>query len=139
MDLITTKEDLTFDSGPQPVSTAAAWQTIGRIQSRGRKTLVSMIVGPQSTIGGLQVLQSAYPDDPNPVVIASGTGLNSVALADLSYVVPAPLSFPLAAGSVVQFHFQGDAAEIIFQAQTAGAAGGTIQLKGEFNKAAEDH
>jgi hypothetical protein len=138
MDLITNKEDLTFDSGPQPITTASAWQTIGRIQPRGRKTLVSLIVGTQ-TIGGLQVLQSAYPDDPNPVVIGSGTGLNSVALADLSYVDPAPLSFPLAAGSVIQFHFQGDAAEIIFQAETAGGAGATIQLKGSFSKVAEDH
>jgi hypothetical protein len=137
MDLVTTKNNLSFDSGAQPVSTAAAWQTIGRIQTFGRKSLVSLIVGPQS-IGGLQVLQSAYRDDPNPVVIGVGTALNSVALADLSYVVPA-LVIPIPAGSVIQFHFQGDAAEIIFQANAAGGAGGTVQLKGSMSKLAEDH
>jgi hypothetical protein len=120
--------DGVFNSAALPVSTSGAWQNVTRLQNRGRRVLASVIVGSQS-IGGFQILQAAYPDDPNPLVVAGGTGLNSPALSDESYIIP-PLTFPIAANTVFQVHLQGDASELIFQAQSAGGAGATIQIAG---------
>ena len=122
--------DGVFDSGANLVTISGTWQTVARVQNRGRRITASVIIGPQ-TIGGFQILQAAYPDDPNPVVIASGTGLNSPALSNESYIAPA-VSFPLAANSVFQVHLQGDASEYIFQANTGGSGSplAAVQVKG---------
>jgi hypothetical protein len=127
-DIAVIHNDGVFDSGAQPVGTSATLATVARRQPRGRRLIASLVVGPQ-TIGSLAILQSATCDDPNPVTIATGAGINQPALADLSYVFPA-MTFPLAAGSVYQIHFQGDAAEIIIQAASAGGAGATLQVRG---------
>jgi hypothetical protein len=128
MDMITINNDGTFDTGAAPVSTSATWQELGRLRAWGRHVLASLIIGPQ-TIGGFRIRQCAYPDDPNPLAVGTSTDLNSPSLANESYVLPA-MTFPLAAGSTYEIHLQGDAVEYIFEAETAGAAGATAQVKG---------
>jgi hypothetical protein len=121
--------DGTFDSNAQPVTTSGTWQEVLRLQSRGKRVLASVILGGNQTIGDFRILQAAFPDDPNPQVIADGNGFNSPALANESYIIP-PMSLPIAANSVFQVHIQGDASELIFQANTAGGNGATMQIKG---------
>ena len=131
MDMINLHNDLTFYSTPQPVTTDSALQEICRFRPLGRRLLASVIV-KGGTIADFQVLQGAYPDDPNPQVIFDSTGINSPALADESYVIPA-VNYPFGPG-VFQFHLQGDACEITVKAQGAvlagGSAGVTVQVKG---------
>jgi hypothetical protein len=131
MDMISLHDDFTFDSKPQPVTTSSTMQRICRVRVWGRRALASVIV-LGGTIADIQVLQAAYPDDPFPQVIADGLGLNSPALADESYIIPA-LTLPFGPG-VFQVHLQGDACELIFQAQGASGSGVTVQVKGSCSK-----
>ena len=129
MDALTIKDDGSFDSGAQPVTTASTLQEIGRLIVHGAAyVLLEIIVGPQ-TIAHLTLTQGAVQDDGSAVTVAADAGFNTVALADVAYVIPA-MSFPLAAGSVYQVRLNGLAAEYTLLASTAGAAGGTVQIRG---------
>lgn len=121
--------DGTFDSGAVPVTTSTSMQPVARLAVKGGDAEISVIIGGQS-IGHLQLSQGAYPDDPNPIVIASDTGFNTSTAANLAYVLPANLTFPIPAGTVIQMSLRGEASEYTLSASTAGGAGATIQTKG---------
>jgi hypothetical protein len=131
MDQIIIQNDGQFDSGVQPVTTSGTMQEVCRIAAHGHKCLLSITIAG-GTIADIQILQSAFADDPHPQVLADGNGFNSPALANESYILP-PLTLPFGPGTF-QVHVQGDAYELIVNAQGASTGGVTARVQGFLRK-----
>ncbi len=119
-DLVAVADDGTFDSGPVPVGTAAAYQRVLRVPTRGRWVEATVQVGPAAAVARLRVLRGSVPDDATPVTVGSEAAVP---------LVPAA-TFPLAAGSAYDLADQAYAEEWAVEAGGAAAAGGWVRVYG---------